>query len=122
SATSASTPAFASAERLAQEARALEPVAPRVIDGLGDADARARHDRRLAGAPVEGEGGAVERQPVLGAGHAQRLADFPRPRAELSLVREAASSPHRSKTGGRFQRSDEDGASRAFRLADEVQA
>ena len=65
-------------ERLAEKARALEPVAPRTFDRLGDADARADGDIHRAVARAQLEWRPVERQPVVRGGDAERLAQ-PRP-------------------------------------------
>ena len=76
SASSASTRVFASMplKRLAQERRALQPIAPGLLHRLGDADAHADGDLWRGLARPQFERRAVERQAVMLDGHAQRLA------------------------------------------------
>ena len=111
-----------SAKRLAQKPRALQPEAPRVLDRLGDADARADGDLRRVLARAQLERRPVERQAVVAVGDAERLAQFARPRAQRPLVRQAAPSPHGSNSLRRLERPDQHGAGAAFFLADEIEA
>src|SRR5262245_20400450 len=61
-------------ERLADEARAFEAVAPRMIHRLAEPDARADGDVDVLRPRAELEWRRIERKPVLRAGDAERLA------------------------------------------------
>ena len=110
-------------ERLAQKLRALEPVAPRQLDRLGDADARRRRrspavSSRATARTAAGRAAARCGACVMPSACAQP----PGPRAQQPLVGEPAPPPHLGKALRRLERADQHGAGRAFRLADEVQA
>ena len=66
-------------ERLAQEPRALQPVAPRMLHRLGDADARADDDLRLrARARAARTAARSSARPLCALRDAQRLAQLAR--------------------------------------------
>src|SRR6516164_7721640 len=79
-------------ERLADEARVFEAVAPRMIHGLGDPDTRTDGDVDVVRARENLEWRRIECKPVLRAGDAERLAQPSRPRAQQALVRDAGAS------------------------------
>jgi hypothetical protein len=75
SATSASMRGFGSSfERLAQELRTFQPIAPQVLYGLGNPDARAGDDFRLFHPRAQFKRRTVERQAVVAVADAERLA------------------------------------------------
>src|SRR6476659_2190931 len=84
-------------ERLAEEARAFEAVAPRLFHRLGESDARADGDVDVLRARAYLERRLIERKAVLRAGDAERLAQASRPRAQQALVRDAAAAAHRGE-------------------------
>src|ERR1700730_5562271 len=64
----------------------------------------------------------LEREPIVIAGDAQRLAQSPRPRAEQPLILDPAPSTHGHHAIGGLQRPNQDGAGVSFGLADEIEA
>src|SRR5260221_14194587 len=80
-------------ERLAQKFRSGEPIPPRQLRRLGDADPHPDPDLRRLVARINLERQAVERQPVVHAGHAHRLRQASRPGAEQPLVGNAVPPP-----------------------------
>src|SRR5262249_30609981 len=108
-------------ERLAQEARAFEAIAPGMIHRLADPDARADRKLDLLRARNELEWRPVERKAVVRAGDAERLADAPRPRAQQPLALDAAAAAHRRDAPRRLERPDKHRARRTCRLAHEVE-
>src|SRR5580704_10074317 len=109
-------------ERLTEEARAFQAIAPGLFHRLGDADARSGDNLHLVRARKEREWRCVEGQAVLGVGDPQRLADPARAGAKQSHVGDAAPAPHRRQPCGRLDGPDQDRAGRAFWLANEVHA
>src|SRR5712691_3530494 len=109
-------------ERLAQEARPVQTVAPGVIHRLGDPDARAGDYLDVFRAGKNRERRRIEREPVLRVGDAERLAQPPRTRAQQPLVGRTAAPAHGGKPERRRECADQDGAGDAFRLADEIEA
>src|SRR5204862_1700132 len=108
-------------ERPAQEGRARQAVAPRLLHGRRDPDARAGDDLELAGAGSHVERRPVERQPVVLARQRERLAEPARPGAEEPARLEAAALLHRLDAGERLERPDQNRVRDALRLADEVE-
>ena len=76
-------------ERLAQKLRSLDPVSPRQLRRLGDADADAGGDLRRLLPRIKLERQAVEREPVVRAGDGHRLRQPPGSGAEQPLVGQA---------------------------------
>src|SRR6516225_8027336 len=109
-------------ERLAEETRAFEAVAPRMIHGLGQPDARADGDVDVLRARAYLEWRRIERKAVLRAGDAERLAQASRPGAQQALVRDAAAAAHRGEALRGRERADQHRAGAALRLAYEVEA
>ena len=111
-----------SPERLAEEARAFEAVAPGMIHRLGDADARSDGDLDVVRARKELERRLVERESVVLVGDAERLAQPSRARAQQPLVGDAAPAAHGGEAMRRRERADQHRAGDARRLADEIEA
>src|ERR1700746_2846245 len=109
-------------ERLAEEARAFEAVAPRLFHRLGEADARADDDVDVPRARAYLERRLIERKGVLRVGDAERLAQASRPRAQQALVGDAAAAAHRGEAVRGRKRADEHRAGAALRLAYEGEA
>src|SRR5262245_15778999 len=109
-------------ERLAEEARALEAVAPRLIHRLGEPDARTDGDVDVLPARAYLERRRIERKSVLRAGDAERLAQASRTRAQQPLVRDAAAAAHRGEALRGGERADQHRAGAALGLAYEVEA
>src|SRR5262249_3862451 len=109
-------------ERLAQEARAGDAVAPRLVHGLGEADARADGDLYLAGPPVQLERRGVERQAVVRPRNAERLAHPAGPAAEQALVRKPTSPAHLCQPLQRLDGADQHRTGASFGFAYEVHA
>ena len=80
-------------ERLAQKPRPFEAITPRRIDRLGDADPWAGDDLGLPHSRPQLERRPVQRQPVMLDGHAQRLRQFARSRAQRPDVRQVLAAP-----------------------------
>src|SRR5438874_2972588 len=103
-------------------ARAAERVAPRQVGGAGDPDSLPAGELRRSGARLEPEGRLVQRQAVVLAGNAERLAEPARARAEETLVLEPPPAAHRLQAVGRLERADQHRVGDALGLADEVDA
>ena len=73
-------------------------------------------------ARLQGERRLVERESVVLACDAERLAQPPRPRAQQPVVADSAPGAHRVEPVRRLERSDEDCVRHANVLADEVEA
>ena len=109
-------------ERLAEKPRALEPVAPGLLDRLGDADARPGDDLDSRRRAHELERRRVEREPVVRVGDAERLVSRPgpehnsrssaRPRRRRIAARPSVGSSARISTA----------LAEPFALADEIDA
>src|SRR3984893_1533084 len=101
-------------ERLSEEARAFDAVAPRLFHRLGEPDARADGDVDVLRARAYLERRRIERKGVLRAGDAERLAQAPRPRAQQALVGDAAAAAHRGEAVRGRERADEHRAGAAL--------
>ena len=99
-----------------------QPITPRQLRRLGDADADAGGDLGRAFAGVKLERQAVERQPVVRAGDSHRLRQAAGSGAEQPLVIELAPPAHLGQALQRLDGADQHRAGRALRLADEIQA
>src|SRR5438105_4915116 len=109
-------------KRSTQERRAGDGEAPRNLGGARDADSRAADDLRLGLAPTKLKGSLVEREAVVLACHAERLAEPAGAGAEEAQVVEAASSTHRLHPFDGLDRPQEHGRGDALLAADEVDA
>src|SRR5215475_11414762 len=108
-------------ERLADEARAGEAEAPRMLDRLGDADTRPGDDLRHAGACRDFERRRIEGKTVVRAADLQGFAQAPRSRAQEPLVGDAPPPAHGGEPDQRPKRANEHGAGAFFLLADEIE-
>lgn len=97
-------------------------VAPGLLCRLGDADAGSGDDLNLSGSRKQRKRRLVQRQSIARCGNSQCLTDPSRPGAKQSHIGQAAAPAHEWQTGCWLERPDQDGAGRAGRLADEVQA
>src|SRR5262252_4743896 len=109
-------------ERLAEKPRALEPVAPRLIDRLGDADARPDRDLHLGRPSPQLEWRRIERQSIVRPADAERLAYPTGARAQQSRVVQAPPAAHFCKSFEGFDRPDQHRAGAACGFAHEVDA
>src|SRR5215204_878712 len=106
----------------AEKSRSREPVTPRMLRRLGDANALADGNGGLFRAAMELERRAVERAAIMGLRDPERLAEPARPRAQEPRVLDLAPLPHLFEARHRLERADQHGARAAFRLAHEVEA
>src|SRR5947199_6431986 len=97
-------------ERLAEKARTLQPVAPGLLDGFGDADARAGQHVGLTAARAQLERGFVQRTAVLRMRDAERLREPARARAQEAHVLRAAPPLHRGDPFRGLQGANQHGA------------
>jgi len=95
-------------KRLAQETRALQPVAPGQVGCLGDADPHARHHDHFGFARMDRKGRRIEGEGVVLARDAERFCQFTGARAQRTLVLKSASPPHRGEAMRRLERTDQD--------------
>src|SRR5215468_4376344 len=109
-------------ERLAEEARAFEAIAPRLIHRLGEPDARADGDVDVLRARAYLERRLIKRKAVLRVGDAERLAQASRSRAQQALVGDAPAAAHRGQALRGCERADQHRAGATLRLAYEVEA
>src|SRR5262249_39932726 len=97
-------------KRLAEEFRALDPVAPRQLDRLGDTDADADLDVRFFRARKQRDRRLVERPLAVCDADAECLAGLARPRAQVARIVQAPAPSDWREAMGRLQRADQHGA------------